>query len=125
MTGNEAHAIVMAAVEELQASGIKVKVTPVFARPSTLRKYGGGGERAIPEKWCCVDFFPTTQEQWAAILKAGKQLSWRGIHFDTGGCVDRRNWELDWSLRATGTPNGDYEAGMSGVEDVIQGMEQS
>ena len=118
----KAHELAMSVVEDIRAQGIEVKVVPSSSRTrdSTLKKYGDRPDCVKPEKWFHVTFFPWKDEHKALIQQKAKELGWRGIGFDTGGCAGQRDWELDWSFRVTDTPDGELEARRDEVEDLIK-----
>lgn len=120
MNTNEAFDATLAAVEELRQSGISVEVKPSRSRSdSELVKKYSGPERVAPDRWVNVSFHPKTPEQSKAIAEKAKHIGWLGIGFDTGGCAGQRDWELDWSFRYTGMPDGELEVRRDHVEQLI------
>jgi hypothetical protein len=126
MTTNEAYDATMAAVKELQASGIPVFMWPSDAReePKIVAKYNGP-ERVSPDKWIHVKFSPVTSDQIQAIAEKAKHLGWLGIGFDTGGMTGQRDWELDWSFRYTTRPDGELEERRDQVEGLLNQLSDS
>jgi len=128
MNPNEAHDYTMGVVRELQAAGIAVTVKPYNLEDEngkrTVAKYGSLPDHASPDKWCNVDLRATTDEHRQLLRQRQKELGWLGIHFDSGGGMGVRDWELDWSFRLTeGVPDSDREQAVDMTNDLIDGLE--
>jgi hypothetical protein len=120
MTTEEAFQETMDAVTEIhQAGNVTVEIKPYTKiTPELLEKYGGP-ERVHHSKWCNVKFKTTDRDACALIAKKATHLGWLGISFDTGGMLGQRDWELDWSFKYTGRPDGDREEARDTVEDLL------
>ncbi len=112
----EAYERTLDAADDLRAEGIDVRITPSESGPAQ-------GVDALPrDKWVTIEFFITTEEQAATINERADELGWSGISFDVSGTEGPREWEVDWSFRATGVPNSDgWSEARTWVEDAITG----
>lgn len=120
MTTAEAYDHTREVIEDLRATGIIVHIKPSSRRDNAelVAKYSGP-ERIAPEKWVNVSFL-TTPVQSAAVAQAAKELGWMGITFDTGGMLNHRDWELDWSFAfRERQPDGEREMMRDTVEHMI------
>ena len=119
MTTNEAYELAMEKVNELRDSGIAVTIIPSRARDNadTIKKYSGP-ERVAPEKWNHVTFEVSDQGQSMRIRDARKYLGMCGIAFDTGGCSNCRDWELDWSFKYSGKEDEEWQKCLS--ENILE-----
>lgn len=119
MTLDQAFEHAMSAVLDLREEGIRVETKPSRSRnnPETVLKYK---DRLRVDLWNHVVFFPSSPEQSRMISQKAKELGWRGITFDVGGCCGQRDWEIDWSLRCTDTPDGEREMQMDTLEEIIE-----
>jgi hypothetical protein len=125
MTTDEAYAYTMEIVEELRHLGIEATFRPSksMTDPEVVAKYSGP-ERVKPERWGKVTFKSFTPQQAQAIREKQQALGWLGIHFDSGGCVGQRDWEIDYSFKYTGAPaSGETEQAVSTANDLIDGLE--
>jgi hypothetical protein len=124
MNIDEAYAIAIDTVNDLEQQGIKVERTKSRSatNPAILEKYRYP-ERPKPEQWLNIKFCPGNKEQTDAIHQACLGLAWQGIVFDTGGGQGARDWELDWSFRLkTPGTTADHEATLSDVEGLLNDM---
>ena len=123
MTTDEAYDMTMAVVKELQSEGIRVEMKPSKSRdnPETVAKYSGP-ERVKPDKWFHVSFYPENDFQRKSISREVKHLGWLGIFFDNGGGMGVTDWELDWSFKYTGQPDGEIEDRRDMVDHMVEMM---
>jgi hypothetical protein len=123
MSTDEAFQETLDAVEEIRQSGVTVEIRPYKkpVRPGLLDKYSGP-ERVHRDKWVTVTFKPTDKAACTLIAEKARHLGWLGISFDTGGMLGQRDWELDWSFKYTGRPDGDQEERRDVVEDLLGNM---
>ena len=121
MTTDEAYEEAVAAVQEFREAGIPVVITPSRSRedPEIVKRYSGP-ERISPDKWISVSFSAESGEHVKLVHEKARYLGWLGIVFDTGGGFGSRDWELDWSFKYTGQPDGDAEEARDIVENMIQ-----
>ena len=109
----EAYRRTLEAAEELRAAGIEVRIK------KTRSKVAVEADRLPRNKWVIIVFHPKGKDEAAVIKKKADELGWAGIAFDTSGGMGERTWEVDWSLRVTSTPDGDWQARREKVEDMI------
>jgi len=129
MTTDEAFEYTLSMIEELRQEGIKVQVVPYKDKAGQagfdrMRRKYSGPERIKPEKWCRAQFSVTVAGESEKIKEAAVKLSWLGIHFDTGGCAGCRDWELDWSFKYNGQPDGEREHLLNVIEDIHSTLDQ-
>jgi len=126
MTTIEAHQLTFKKIKELEKSGISVEIKPSKSRESSemIKKYNNPG-RVPPEYWFFVTFFIDNNAQAMKIHEAANYLGMCGITFDTGGCCNYRDWELDWSFRYTGVEDEKWRDARDSVEDMILHMDEN
>lgn len=120
MTTIEAYHYVLELLEDLRSSGIKVHIKPSRSASSRemVEKYRDTPS-IPPNLWRHVEITVKDREQQETVFLSLKSLLWKGICFDTGGIGDRRDWELDWSLRVSETPCSFAEDAVDIVEEMI------
>jgi hypothetical protein len=124
MTPLDAYNLTLSKVKELENSGIVVKIKTSRSRKNQkiIKKYNRP-DRVSPDKWIHVSFKTKDKIKIAKIFDAGTYLSMCGISFDTGGCCDLRDWELDWSFSyEKGTEKWEWNEARSDVENMIENM---
>ena len=95
----EAYNFTLEMVEKLKEHGITVKVKESRSRnsESAIKKYDKP-DRVPPEMWNHVTLCYETADQRTKIYEATRYLGMVGIYFDTGGCANQYDWEMDWSF---------------------------
>lgn len=122
MTITEAHQFTMDKVIELENAGIKVNIKPSRGREieSTVKKYGDNPECVPINLWYHVTFVAENEAEKMKVHNAVNYLGMCGITFDTGGCCNQRDWELDWSFRyEKGEEDMERRDARDMVEDII------
>ncbi len=115
----EAFEFTLTKVWELKESGIGVTIEPQKKLDTDWDKEIG----LPPEKWVCVTFKIKNKEQAEKILEVANYLLLAGITFDSGGCKECRDWELDWSFRfKKGEENFELAVIRGKVEDEINNL---
>ena len=120
MTTIEAYDLAIKKVKELKKNGIDFtsRASRSATDKKTIEKYSGP-ERISPEKWIHVTFKITNKWQALKIHEAANYLGMCGITFDTGGTVDQRDWELDWSFKYMKKKDKDRREARETVEDIL------
>ena len=120
----EAFYFTMQKVNELKESGITVNVKPTKSRTDKeLAKKYDKPERIPAEHWVNVSFKIENKEQALKIRETANYLGLCGIRFDTGGCSNCRDWELDWSFSyKKGEEDWEWRDAREEVEDMISKM---
>jgi len=120
MTTIGAYELTLDRVRELKEYGIKVKIRPCDSRDDKeLIKEYSQPESIPPEKWVNVSFEISNIGEAMRIHEAANYLGMCGITFDSGGCSDHRDWELDWSFSYTGKEDEGWREARDEVEDLI------
>lgn len=120
----EAFYFTMQKVNELKENGIAVNVKPTKSKTNKelVKKYNKP-DRIPVENWVNVSFKIENEEQVLKIYEAANYLGLCGIRFDTGGCSNCRDWELDWSFSYNeGEENWEWREARKEVEDMISKM---
>ncbi len=121
ITPVDAYEFTMQKVNELKKDGIGVIITPCRLKTDkdTIEKYDKP-DRIPPEKWVNVSFENLDKGQTIKIHETANYLMMCGITFDTGGAIDNRDWELDWSFSYI-KGKEDWEQ-RDAVEDIINNL---
>jgi len=116
----EAYEFTLKKIEELLSTGIEItkRKSKSINDQEVINKYSGS-ERIPPEKWLHISFKINDKFQSIKIHEAANYLGMCGIRFDTGGCSNCRDWELDWSFRYTGKEDEDWRDARDEVENII------
>lgn len=112
----EAYDFTLTKVWELKERGIDFVTKSLKSKNKNWDKETG----IPPEKWICVTFKIKSKEQAEKVLEVANYLLLCGIQFDSGGCKECRDWELDWSFRfKKGEENFELAIIRGQVEDEI------
>lgn len=116
----EAYELTLEKLDELREKGIEISMKPSRSRNNeeTIKKYSGK-ERIPSDKWFHVTFKVQEKDDSIIIHEMANYLGMCGISFDTGGCREYRDWELDWSFKYTGKEDENWRNGREEVEDII------
>jgi hypothetical protein len=120
----EAYEFTLRKVNQLKESGIDVVIKPTSSRNDEIliRKYSGTN-RIPSDKWINVSFKVSDKGQAMKIHEVANYLGLCGIRFDTGGCYNCRDWELDWSFIFTpGVENEEWREAREDIEDMINDL---
>lgn len=121
MTTNEAFELAIEKANELKENGIEVVFRPCNSEDNEemIEKYNKP-ENIPPDKWVKVTFENIDKYQAEKIHDAANYLGMCGILFDSGGCSNSRDWELDWSFQYTGQEEPEErKQARDEVEDMI------
>jgi len=123
MTLIEAYGFTLEKIEELKDAGIEVIMKPSNCRNNKelVEKYNHT-ERMPPDKWFHVTLKMVNKSQATKVHEVVNYLGMCGIVFDTGGWINYRDWELDWSFQYTGKEDEDRRDARDEVEDRIPDM---
>ena len=122
MSTAEAYDFVLKEIDELKESGINIVAKSSISRNNKqIIKRCSGPENIPPDAWVHITFLNLDEGQAMRVHEAANYLGMCGIYFDTGGCSDYRDWELDWSFKYTGKIDDDKEVKdlRNDVEDII------
>jgi hypothetical protein len=124
MTPIDAYHLTLSKILELKENGINVEIIPTKSRiDKKLIERFNQPERIPPEKWVSVSFKIKNHMDAVKIHEMANYLGMCGIRFDTGGCLNCRDWELDWSFKyVKGEDNLDWKDDREIVEDLISVM---
>jgi hypothetical protein len=128
MTANEAFEYALKEIDELRfEKSVSVKITPYDFTTDhgkeMLEKYSPKNispENASPKKWCKIKFVTPNDEQISEIRELGNYLNLCGISFDSGGCAEGRDWELDWSFNYVAKDNQEAREARDQLEDIMK-----
>jgi len=123
----EAQKYALEVVEDLKHNGIRIEIKPARSDNeefyAKLQKKYAPPERLPHQLWKHITFYPEGEEQRKKIYQSRKELGWLGLSFDTGGCADCFDWELDWSFKLRDEPaSGEEEKMNEMVEDMVNKM---
>ena len=119
MTSITAYELTLDKIRELKEYGIKASIHPC---DNFMKKEYNLLEGIPPEKWVNVSFEITNKGEAMRIHEVANYLNMCGISFDSGGCCDHRDWELDWSFSYTGKEDDGWRDAREEVEDMISKM---
>ncbi len=121
-TTEDAYYFTISKLKEFKSEGIKINIKHCKSAGDIkmVQKYNLPG-RVAPEHWVNVNLVYKNGKQRNLIISARKHLGMCGISFDTGGCRNTRDWELDWSFKyERGKEAWDWLNATEEVEEIIQ-----
>jgi len=118
MTPIEAYNLTLEKIEELKKDGVKVQSKP--PKSSTDSNAAENPDGIPPKNWIHVSFKNLSEGQILKVHETANYLGMCGIRFDTGGCCDGRDWELDWSFQYTGEEDEQWREAREDVEELIK-----
>lgn len=122
----QAYEEVWQSLKNINREGVKFSVQPSHSRhiESTLSKYDNRTDRLPRSYWSRVEFAASSETDTDILRQEEVRLSALNIAFDTGGCCESRDWEIDWSLHIAEDEDIDaMEEGRRIVKDTIDSME--
>jgi hypothetical protein len=96
----DAYEFTLAHVKELMEKGTQIRMEIPFLAKDKKVIEASKKEGGIPsDKWVRICFQNLDETRKYKVLEAENFLSLFGISFDCGGCLNEREWEIDWSFR--------------------------